>query len=133
MRAAAGPATSGYNLHLASYGVERGFCDRRLIAEDRKAANLGARLASDLTGARMDRVDLGCVAGALEFAPDKQRIAWRNADSGAAFAVTPVRTYENDRGAYCREYEGYALRGEQSYVSRGVACRQGDGAWMPIK
>lgn len=55
---------------------------------------------------------------------------WRDPQSGATLAVTPVRTFKDSDDRYCREYrETLSRGGEQVLLRLGVACRDGQGRW----
>ncbi|KAJ6644815.1 Zinc import ATP-binding protein ZnuC [Pseudolycoriella hygida] len=66
---------------------------------------------------------------ALENAPSGQSIEWRNPDSGHYGYVTPVNTFKNNYGEYCREYTQVVVIGGNRQKAYGKACRQPDGQW----
>jgi surface antigen len=89
-------------------------------------AIVGALLGGAL-GQAIDMSDQACYGQVLEYAPSNQPVYWES--DGAQYQVTPLRTYQNGSGEYCREYQTYVYidgREEQAY---GTACRQPDGAW----
>lgn len=57
-------------------------------------------------------------------------IAWNNPDSGNAGTVTPVRTYQQVDGRYCREFQQSITVGDRVETGYGTACRQDDGTWQ---
>ena len=125
------PAKMPYATYAAPYGIDRGTCDRSLLArrsDGNPAALIGARI-----GHSMDRIDQACVARILEFAPDRAAVRWFGAPrmdyGGPAFAVTPLRTFERD-GKFCREYQAVATIGGQDEQGYGIACRMTDGVWQ---
>jgi len=126
-----GPAT----LHLVPYGIDRGICDRVLLAQDVKRdgrlprGGVDNTLVGTAAGAKMDIVDQNCVGRVLEYALDSRRVYWRNADNGFTYAVVPIRTYQDATGAYCREYHTSATSGSLLQQVHGLACRRNDGAW----
>lgn len=65
----------------------------------------------------------------LERAPSGSATAWRNPDSGNSGTFTPVRTYQEPSGQYCREYQQEVVVGGDRQQSYGTACRQPDGSW----
>jgi surface antigen len=81
-------------------------------------------------GRHMDRADQQCVGQALEHAPDRESVYWRDPDTGADYAVTPVNTYRHLDGRYCREYTTRAVIGGRQQQVYGDACRQRDGSWV---
>jgi surface antigen len=85
----------------------------QLDAADRRAASLNANRA-------------------LETVPSGTVSTWRNPDSGHSGTFTPVRTYQNAGGAYCREYQQTIMIGGQEHRSYGTACRQPDGQWKIV-
>ncbi len=97
------------------------------------AATAGGALIGALAGysiARsMDTADNECVRKALDAAPDRREVAWRNPDADAHYKVTPVRSYNNRAGRYCREYITEAVIGGRAEKVTGTACRQSDGSW----
>lgn len=126
-----GPAT----LHLIPYGIDRGICDRVILAQDlgrdgrTGRGSVGNAMVGAAAGAKMDMVDQNCVGRVLEYALDSRRIYWRNGDNGFTYAVVPTRTYQDATGAYCREYHTSATSGSLLQQVHGLACRRNDGAW----
>ena len=90
---------------------------------------LGAIIGGSI-GHYMDQVDQNCVGQALEHAPDGEVIAWNTPETGSAYQVTPVRTYQDTVGRYCREYQAVSVIGNQQQQTYGTACRQPDGSWQ---
>jgi surface antigen len=68
----------------------------------------------------------------LEFAKTNQTTVWQNPDTDASGAITPVGTYQNDQGEYCREYQQTVTIGGQQQQAYGTACRMPDGAWEVV-
>ncbi len=101
------------------------------------AATAAGTLLGALAGASiaqsMDTADNECMRKALDAAPDRREVAWRNPDADAQYTVTPVRSYENRAGRYCREYITEAVIGGRTEKVYGTACRQPDGAWELMK
>lgn len=69
---------------------------------------------------------------ALETAPSGKTTTWTNPDSGHTGTVTPVRTFQEASGQYCREFEQTVMIGGQRQKSYGTACRQPDGSWQIV-
>ncbi len=147
-----------YAVYSATYGIERGTCDRRLVARDIASQRAmtqrgaspaqnpvqpvaagspltyqGALLRDSPVGRGMDAVDLGCVGRILEYAPDRLTVRWYGADhaglDGPAYALTPLATFERD-GLYCRDYRTVATRDGRDEQNYGTACRRPDGVWQ---
>jgi surface antigen len=68
----------------------------------------------------------------MEYAKTNQTTVWQNPDTGASGAITPVVTYQNDQGEYCREYQQTVTIGGQQQQAYGTACRMPDGAWEVV-
>lgn len=69
---------------------------------------------------------------AFENARTGQSSAWRNPDSGHSGNITPTRTYQDNTGQYCREYQQQVTIGGEIHESYGTACRQPDGSWKTV-
>lgn len=69
---------------------------------------------------------------ALETAPSGTSVTWKNPDNGHSGTVTPVKTYQNASGQYCREYTQMVTIEGKPQQSYGTACRQADGAWKIV-
>ncbi len=97
------------------------------------AATAAGTLLGALAGASiarsMDTADNECIRKALDAAPDQREVAWQNPDADAQYKVTPVKSYENRAGRYCREYITEAVIGGRTEKVYATACRQPDGAW----
>jgi surface antigen len=68
---------------------------------------------------------------ALEYSQAGQPVAWKGDDQatyGQAAAASPYRVGSQD----CRQYTQTVVRGGQSKVARGTACRNSDGSWTPL-
>ncbi len=50
---------------------------------------------------------------------------------GQRVRVTPVNTFVDKQGRYCRQYEVTRREDGQTPLSYGVACRIGKGKWLP--
>lgn len=66
---------------------------------------------------------------ALEVKMSGEALTWDNPDSGRSAAFTPVRTYQNDKGQFCREYRKDVSVEGDTQSTFGLACREGDGQW----
>lgn len=56
-------------------------------------------------------------------------VDWHNPASGSRGAVTPVRTFRNADGSWCREYLEEATIEGALDKRRAIACRESDGQW----
>ena len=98
----------------------------------RTAAIIGGTLIGALFGSNIGRTpyDYGYAANAFEVAPSRQAVVWQNPDDGNAYQITPMRTYQENNGRYCREYQAQATIGGRRENSYGTACRTPDGDWQ---
>jgi len=66
---------------------------------------------------------------ALETTPAGTTSTWRNPDSGHSGSATPVKTYQEPDGTYCREFQQTVTVGGKTEAAYGTACRMPDGSW----
>jgi surface antigen len=156
-RAEAGPG----DIFLVPYGIERGACDRRRLANDTFGGVVGlvgggiasetvaaagrskapyavaGAAAGPLVGARlarlMDEVDHHCIGRTLEYAPDHHRVGWQNDSKDLSYVVVPVRTFQNQSGLYCREYLARVAVAGKPIENLAAACRGATGAWKLLR
>lgn len=141
-------------VYVAPFGIGLGHCNRELLGgvlggaagailgsrigdgDGRTAAIIGGTIIGVIVGGSigraMDQVDQNCVGQTLEHARDGQTVVWTGGDSGPRYQVTPVRTYQDRAGRYCREYTTTAVIGGAPQEVRGTACRQEDGSWRLV-
>ena len=93
---------------------------------------VGGALAGGYVGRSMDPTDQACVGQSLEHAPANQSVAWQNPDNGSRYWVTPTGDYQGRNGEPCRHYVTQAVVNGQQQRSDGAACRNGNGAWVPV-
>lgn len=93
---------------------------------------IGGALAGGYVGRSMDPTDQGCVAQSLQNAPPNQPVAWQNPKSGSSYWVTPRDERDGPRGGKCRDFVTDAVVNGQPTRTRSTACRQPDGAWVPV-
>jgi len=86
-------------------------------------------LAGASIGRSLDQLDELNTRKALETTPTSKTSSWVNPDSGNHYSVTPVKTWENNDGRYCREYQSTVTVAGKQVQSYGTACRQADGSW----
>jgi surface antigen len=95
------------------------------IAERRGEAVIAAYEAQR----EQDRAALEqAVQKALETQVSGQAVSWERSD-GANGAVTPLRTFRDKDGMWCREYRAEAVIGLSAFSQRAIACRGADGEW----
>lgn len=66
---------------------------------------------------------------ALEVNMSGDSLNWNNPDSGRSAAFTPVRTYQDKSGKFCREYRKDVTSPDQTDTTFGLACRDETGNW----
>jgi surface antigen len=98
---------------------------------------LAGALIGGEVGRSLDRADQIAMQRnaqvALETNRTNQGSTWVNPDTGHSGTLTPVQTYQNPEGQYCREYVQTVNVGGQSQQAYGTACRQPDGSWMIVR
>lgn len=66
---------------------------------------------------------------ALEVNLSGNELAWQNPDSNRSARFTPVRTYQDKSGKYCREYRKDVTSTGETETTYGLACRTEEGTW----
>jgi surface antigen len=97
-------------------------------------AGLGALIGNRI-GASLDDEDkrraYDAQMDALERGPSGAPVSWKNPDSGRYGSIVPGPAYAN-AGRNCRSYTHTIYVDGRPETSRGTACRNGDGTWMPL-
>ena len=100
------------------------------------AGAIAGGLIGGAIGDRMDAADRResdrAAQQAFETAPSGQATPWTNPDSGNHGSVTPMRTFQNDNGQYCREFQQTVVIGGEEQQAHGTACRQSNGSWRIV-
>jgi surface antigen len=97
------------------------------------AATAAGVLLGGLLGQQMDSHDYYQMRSSLETSRTGQPTEWHNPDTGAQYQVTPTRTYDNQSGQPCREFNTTAMIDGRRQNVHGVACREGDGSWRVVE
>jgi surface antigen len=118
-----GGATAGGLLGAALGGGNTGIASGVLIG-----GLLGAGVGQMLDQ-RSQQMQAQTVTQALETTPVGTASTWRNPDNGNSGSITPTRTFQNQGGAYCREFQQEIVVGGQAQQATNTACRQPDGSW----
>jgi surface antigen len=96
----------------------------------------GALIGQEI-GRQLDRADRLAMENtahqALEYNRTEQTATWRNPDSGHSGTITPMKTYREPTGRYCREYTQTVMIGGEEQKAYGTACRKPDGKWEIVK
>lgn len=112
-------------------GSQFGSGSGRLIATG-AGVMLGA-IAGSSIGRTMDEVSrqkMGRTTQAtLEHVADNNTSTWQNPNNQTRGTVTPVETYQQNDGRYCREFQQTVTIGGKTEEAYGTACRQPDGSW----
>ncbi|MEX2495834.1 MAG: RT0821/Lpp0805 family surface protein [Woeseia sp.] len=95
------------------------------------AGALIGSMAGERIGARMEEDDRRQAGLALENSRTGETVAWENPDTGNAFEMTPVETYERD-GRPCRQFEFEVETVRGSDTQERTACRNANGTWEVI-
>ena len=66
---------------------------------------------------------------ALESHVSGRSANWENPESGSRGSITPVRTFKNKDGSWCREYRETSNFIDRREERRAIACRTSDGIW----
>ena len=66
---------------------------------------------------------------ALEVNLSGAPMTWSNPDSGQTASFTPVNTYQDKTGRFCREYRKDLVVGGETSSTFGLACRSDKGVW----
>lgn len=90
---------------------------------------IGGRLARDRAISDYER---RAAYVALESTPSGEVVPWTDPDQGSSGSYTPLRTWRNEAGEYCREYQQVVTIGGQEERAFGTACRQPDGTWRIV-
>ena len=64
---------------------------------------------------------------ALETHLSHDPLQWSSDQPGSGGSITPIRTYKNAQGQYCREFVERRQQAGQTIERRGVACRSEQG------
>lgn len=97
------------------------------------ARDLGpsSQLVTGYIGQQMTEQDRGRVRLALDTNGNNQPTAWQGGQ-GRTYKVTPIRTFDSERGVRCRDFDTQATIDGRHQKIRGTACRQPDGSWRPL-
>ena len=123
--AAAGAAAGGL-IGAAAGGEAEG-----IIAGVLLGGLLGGALGNALDNVDREYAQKNAYFG-LENTPSGTTSEWVNPDSGHSGSFTPVRTWKDAEGDYCREFQQSISVGGKTERAYGTACRQPDGTWRIV-
>ena len=89
-------------------------------------------LYSALSAANREQAE-EAVQKALETRLSKSKLEWRDAQGGLMGSVTPLRTFKNPSGDYCRVYREIVYERPTDLTATRVACRNGKGIWEQVE
>ncbi len=85
-------------------------------------------------GHSMDSADNSKLSTTLNNNAKGQTNTWKNPNTGARYMITPTTGWITVNGnPNCRKYRSVAMENGKKMKTRGIACRQTDGAWMIVK
>lgn len=135
------------------YGVTLGHCNRQAVGavvggvigatvgsrvggdENKRVATILGGIIGAAIGAKighdLDQADRGCLAQALELAPDKKRVTWATEDGRVQYRLTPIRGF-TEAGRPCREYSLSATSNGRTQTTQGQACQSSAGVWQAL-
>jgi surface antigen len=73
------------------------------------------------------------IQNALEHNQIGQAAFWENKESRNAGSVTPIRTYQQASGQYCRRYEVVLRVADETQRAVAQACRESSRSWRIVK
>ena len=95
---------------------------RAAVSDDEKA----------LAAAALDAARIASRQAALEGAVSGDSVVDQADDRAWQVEVTPIRTYQNANGEFCREFIETWEIADRSTAEMGIACRHSDGIWHNI-
>lgn len=66
---------------------------------------------------------------ALDSALNNMAVSWAEPSLGLSGSVTPVETFVDPDGLFCRRFHEEITQGGVTRLGVGIACRVGDGTW----
>jgi surface antigen len=118
-----GGAAAGGLLGAALGGGSTGIASGVLIG-----GLLGAGVGQMLDQ-RSQQIQNQTVSRTLETAQSGTTTSWVNPDNGNRGTVTPTRTFRDQDGNYCRDFQQSVVIDSQRQQLNSTACRQPDGSW----
>lgn len=126
-----GQMTGQISWRLALGGSLAAFVFGLFVSYQLLDARLEQRLAAFSAQQESDRaLHNATLEAALEDYVSGESATWHNPESGSRGEITPIRTFKNPQGNWCREYASREMRGEEQEERKAIACRQDDGRWQ---
>jgi len=86
--------------------------------------------------AQMSDVDVSLANSALDTALESRvsgaAVSWRNPETGSHGSITPLKSFRNGNGTFCRRYSEELVIGGRRARFEDLACRQGRRYWVPV-
>ena len=96
---------------------------------------LGALLGGGI-GYYLDEQDKEALAErtqySLQTAPNGQTTTWQSQNSTDSGSVTPLNSYRDASGRYCRDFRQTVSVDGQTETANGTACRNEEGNWAVV-
>lgn len=109
--------------------------DAEITAQAVNIEALSAGLVGHQIGVELASADkqlaLNAEYEALEYSPTGQTIVWQNTSTGTRGEVTPSKTYDLGQ-KNCRRYVHKIFIADKVETASGAACKEQDGAWIPL-
>lgn len=96
------------------------------------------RVSQSVAQMRLEReADLQMLASAMQEALETRvsgtEVIYRNDSTGTSVKLTPLRTWRNQQGQWCREFAEVFSEPAAGPAPLSIACRQSDGSWQRVK
>lgn len=65
----------------------------------------------------------------LESGRRETTVVWKDRQERLEVSLTPKRTFRDEIGGFCRQYQQVIVQTEHTYQYPGIACRSDDGLW----
>ena len=96
-------------------------------------ATIGGAILGGVLGNRIgNSLDQSDEIKANQALERNQASSWRNSNNNSDVTVTPTRSYANNTGQTCREYDTTVTIDGRLQRAHGNACRQSDGTWQIV-
>ncbi|MDJ0946569.1 MAG: hypothetical protein QNJ30_24230 [Kiloniellales bacterium] len=103
-----------------------------MLACSGSSAKKATDLYSGLSPANREQAG-EAVQKALETRLSQSKLEWRDSQGNLKGSVTPLRTFKNLSGEYCRVYREVVYARPADETATRVACRNGKGIWEQVE
>ncbi|MHA7001862.1 RT0821/Lpp0805 family surface protein [Aeromonas schubertii] len=70
---------------------------------------------------------------ALQERSKGETLTWSNVENRHFGSITPLRTFRQQSGLYCRDYREDLYIGTRHQTWQDTACRHHSGRWLPLR